>query len=210
MIPIQYQSSPILTRLVECIQQHYDMAGVLDSFYRQVMDIDTANSFGLDIWGRIVGIDRFLTVTPDYARFGFNTPNKSFMPFNRAPFRNGPVASSTYRLDDDAYRKLIMTKAMSNIVRPNAPTLNAMLQYLFDGRRCYALDLGGMRMRFVFGFYLEPYERAIVESEVFATPAGVLIDIVEIPQPNIFGFNEACPGFAPFGQGTLYNDGEPT
>ena len=205
MIPIQYQNSKTLSMLVDFIYQHYDTQSVIDNFYDVVFNIYTAKGFGLDIWGRIVGVGRYLNVKPQNKYFGFDTPNNSFTPFNVAPFRNGEPVTSTYRLYDEAYRKLILVKAMANIVRPNAPTINRMLQFLFDKRRCYVLDLGGMAMRYVFAFYLQPYERAIIESEHFLRPAGVRVEILEIPEPNIFGFHEGGAGFAPFNQGTFYN-----
>lgn len=205
MIPIQYQNSKTLCMLVNFIYQHYDTQSVIDNFYDVVFNLYTAKGFGLDIWGRIVGVGRYLNVRPQNKYFGFDTPNDSFTPFNVAPFRNGEPETSTYRLSDDAYRKLILVKAMANIVRPNAPTINRMLQYLFDKRRCYVLDLGDMAMRYVFAFYLQPYERAIIESEYFPRPAGVRVEILEIPEPNIFGFHEGGASFAPFNQGTFYN-----
>lgn len=205
MIPIQYQNSTTLCMLVDFIYQHYDTQAVIDKFYDFVINLDTARGFGLDIWGRIVGAGRYLNVKPQTKYFGFDTPNNSFSTFNYAPFRNGEPETSTYRLDDEAYRKLILVKAMANIVRPNAPTINRMLQYLFDKRRCYVLDLGDMAMRYVFAFYLQPYERAIIESEYFPRPAGVRVEILEIPEPNIFGFHEGGASFASFNQGTFYN-----
>lgn len=201
----QYGNSPVLQSLVANLEKYFDADTFLDEFYDKIWNIDTANSFGLDIWGRIVGIDRYLNVQKQERNFGFNTPNKSFAPFDVAPFRNGPSDTTTYRLNDDAYRKLIMVKAFRNIVSPNAPVINQMLQYLFDGRRCYVLDVGGMGMRYVFAFYLQPYERAIIESDVFPRPAGVWKEIVEIPQPNVFGFDEAGEESAPFNQGSFYS-----
>ena len=59
-------------------------------------------------------------------------------------------------------------------------------------------------MRYVFSFYLQPYEKAIIYSNVLPRPSGVRREILEIPQPNVFGFHEAGPGFAPFNQGTFF------
>lgn len=200
----QYANSPVLQALVANLEAYFDPKVAIDTFYDQIWNIDTANSYGLDIWGRIVGIGRYLTIKRQDKNFGFHTANNSFTPFNVAPFRNGEPTTTTYRLNDEAYRKLILTKAFSNIVRPNAPTINRMLQYLFDGRRCYVLDLGNMAMRYVFSFYLQPYEKAIIYSNVLPRPSGVRREILEIPQPNVFGFHEAGPGFAPFNQGTFF------
>lgn len=200
----QYANSSAIQTLVSNLQMYFDPVRATDEFYNKIWNIDTANSYGLDIWGRIVGVGRYLNVKNSEKNFGFNTPNNSFAPFNVAPFRNGEPVTSTYRLTDEAYRKLVMVKAMANIVRPNAPTLNLMLQYLFSGRRCYALDLGNMSMRYVFAFYLQPFEKVIIQSEIMPRPAGVRLEILEVPQPYIFGFSEAGDRSSPFNQGTFF------
>ena len=201
----QYGNSPTIQQLVANLKLYFDSESAVNEFYDKIWNIETANTFGLDIWGNIVGIGRYITAESTSKFFGFQTTNDSFAPFDQAPFYDGKRATTTYRLGDEAYRKLIMVKAMANIVRPNAPTINRMLQYLFDGKRCYVLDIGGMAMRYVFAFYLQPYEKTIVYSDVLPRPAGVRVEIVEIPQPNIFGFSEAGSESAPFNQGTFYN-----
>lgn len=201
----QYGNSPTIQQLVANLKLYFDSESAVNEFYDKIWNIETANAFGLDIWGNIVGIGRYITAESTSKFFGFQTTNNSFAPFDQAPFYDEKRAMTTYRLGDEAYRKLIMVKAMANIVRPNAPTINRMLQYLFDGKRCYVLDLGGMAMRYVFAFYLQPYEKTIVYSDVLPRPAGVRVEIVEIPKPNIFGFSEAGSESAPFNQGTFYN-----
>jgi len=116
------------------------------------------------------------------------------------------ISTETFRLSDDAYRLLILAKAMSNIFGRSAQEINAMLRHLFQDRgNCYVLDLGNMRLRYVFEFFLEPFERAIVRNtEVFARPAGVLSEAVEIPSLTFFGFGEANDDYLPFNDGTFY------
>lgn len=201
----QYGNSPTIQQLIKNIRLYFDSESAVNEFYDKIWNIETANSYGLDVWGNIVGVSRNITADGDSKFFGFQTANDSFLPFDNAPFWNGKRATTTYRLGDYAFRRLIMVKAMSNIARPVPQTLNQMLTYLFDGRRCYALDLGGMRARYVFSFYLKPYEKQIVCSDILPRPAGVKIEIVEIPQPNVFGFSEAGAESAPFTQGTFFN-----
>lgn len=201
----QYGNSPIIQQLVANLQAYFDVDAAIDEFYNKIWNIDTANSFGLDIWGRIVGIGRTITTESDTPFFGFETTNDSFVPFDQGTFYDDDRATTTYTMDDDMYRKVILCKAMSNIVRPNAQTINSMLQYLFDGKRCYVLDTGGMSMRYVFAFYLKNWQKTLVTSDILPRPAGVLVEIVEIPQPNIIGFSEAGSSSATFDQGTWYN-----
>lgn len=203
----QYANSPRLQALVANLEAYFDPAASIDQFYNQIWNVDTANGYGLDIWGRIVGIGRYLTVEKKSAVFGFNVPSKSFTPFDVAPFKSGNTQTQTYRLDDKAYRRLVLAKAFANIVRPSAPALNRILQILFDGKRCYVRDTGNMTMQYVFCFFLEPFEKAIVLSDILPRPSGVKVSFVEYPLPNIFGFSEA-ESYAPFNYGTLYNTTE--
>ena len=84
MIPIQYQSSPILSQFVDFIYQNYDFQATIDDFYDKVVNLDTAQGFGLDVWGRIVGVERYLTIQGTGVNFGFYTGDGSFTPFNEA------------------------------------------------------------------------------------------------------------------------------
>lgn len=86
--------------------------------------------------------------------------------------------------------------------------MNRLLQNLFAGRgRCYVNDLGNMRMRYTFEFYLQPWEEAIVtQSGALPRPTGVLASLIQVPVPNVFGFSEAGASAAPFDQGVFYSE----
>lgn len=202
----QYANSPIIQALVEDIRDYYDAEGLTKRFYDKIWNLDTASTYGLDIWGRIVDIGRYLTIDGELDVIGFDTADLAWNPFNQAPFVPEEVSTQTYRLEDNAYRKLILAKAMSNIFGRSAQGLNNMLTLLFEGRgKAYALDLGGMRMRYVFEFELEPYERAIVHNEkIFARPAGVESEAKELPS-YLFGF---APDAQPFNQGMFWQGAE--
>ena len=68
-------------------------------------------------WGKIVDVERLLTVTPSQQFLGFgeatSTPAELTdpQPFNQAPFYTGVQDTNTVVLTNDAYRKLIMCKA---------------------------------------------------------------------------------------------------
>ncbi len=82
-------------------------------------------------------------------------------------------------LTDDAYRILILTKALANIASTSSAAINQLLRNLFPGRgKAYVEDLGGMAMRFVFDFALTPVEYAIVsQSGALPHPAGVALSV---------------------------------
>ena len=204
----QYAASPRMQQLMASMGEYLDPSRWTDEFYNVLWNVDTAEGFGLDIWGRIVGVDRFLQVGSS-TYFGFNTtPTESWQPFNQSPFYSGPPSTSTFRLADNAFRALILAKALTNITETTTPGINSVLQNLFPGRgRCWVNDLGSMSMRFVFEFALQPWERAVLASgEALPRPAGVRATIAEIPT-STFGFAEAGASAQPFNQGTFLSTG---
>src|SRR6185312_13821238 len=135
----QYANSPTLLQLVQNIETYLDQTINFAQFYAYIWNVATAVGFGLDIWGKIVGVGRTILV-------------------------EGTVTI----LGDDDYRTLVLTKALANILATTAPSFNQLLSNLFPGQRCYVTDLGNMQMGVVFEFLLTPVQLAIVtQSGVF-------------------------------------------
>jgi len=186
---------------------YLDPRADFDAFYSFVWNVETAQGFGLDIWGRIVNIGRELTVPATLTYFGFNEAEPGAYTFGEAPFYvEASDATQTYRLADDAYRTLILTKALANISAVNAPTLNQLLRNLFAARgKCYVNDMGGMQLRYTFEFLLTDYEFAIMtQSGAIPRPAGVGAYVLTTDAP-VFGFSEAFA--APFDQAPFIQEG---
>lgn len=199
----QFANSPTLMQMIESMNQYFDPATNFEEFFNYVWNVDTAQGFGLDIWGRIVNVGRELTIPGELFYLGFETSLGS-QPFGQAPFYTGAPVTQTYLLTDEAYRALILTKALANISASTPASLNALLQNLFPDRgRAYVLDLGGMQIRFVFEFLLEPFEYAVMtQSGAVPRPAAVGSDILQVDVPGTFGFMEASG--QPFGQGVFF------
>ncbi|CUJ66367.1 DUF2612 domain-containing protein [Achromobacter xylosoxidans] len=208
----QYANSPTLVQLLNNMDEYINPDADFDAFYDFVWNVETAQGFGLDVWGRIVGVGRRLTIPGEETYLGFDesytapTAATGPQPFGQAPFWTGEASTQTYLLSDEAYRTLILVKALANISDCTAPSLNRLLQNLFEGRgRCYVNDLGHMHMRFTFEFFLQPFEMAILaQSNAIPRPAAVGVSIAEVPVPNVFGFAEAGDGVAPFDYGTFF------
>lgn len=200
----QYQNSPILIKLIQNFNAYIDPSKDIEAFLSLIWNVNTANSYGLDIWGQIVNVSRILTIeaTPDY--LGFKNSASDWQPFGQAVFFAGDEATTSYRLSDDAYRTLIMVKALTNISRATSGTINTLLTNLFSDRgRCYVMDDGDMRMHFVFEFALESYELAIITSSgVFPRPSGVKCYV--LPSVSNFGFQTPGNEYEPFGQGVFF------
>lgn len=204
----QYANSPTITKLIYNMNQYFRVDTDFDNFYNYVWNIETAQGFGLDILGRIVNIPRQIQIQPNIEYFGFNEALPGSFPFNEGTFYNGVPATQTYILSDDAYRQLILVKALANISATTAPAINQLLQNLFAGSgRCYAIDDGNMQMHYVFEFLLTPYQFAIMTSGALPTPAGVTVGLLNAVLP-CFGFSEAgTDSAAPFGQAPFIQPG---
>jgi len=203
----QYGNSATISQLIHDMSTYLDPRADFDAFYDFVWNVETAQGFGLDIWGRIVNISRELTIPAALTYLGFNEAVPGSYPFGEAPFYvEASGATQTYRLTDDAYRTLILTKALTNISAVNAPTLNQLLLNLFATRgRCYVNDMGGMQLRYTFEFLLTDYEFAIMtQSGAIPRPAGVGAYIITTDAP-VFGFSEAFA--APFDQAPFIQEG---
>lgn len=198
----QYANSPRLLHIITSLWEAIAPEKFTEDFYELVMSIPNANGFGLDIWGRIVGIGRTVTfVNPDGEYFGFE---EGFYPFNERPFSAPGSGTDTWELTNDAYRELILMKALSNIVYATAPNINALMRAMFSGP-CYCLITGHMQMRYVFEFNMTAYQRHLVyNTDILPRPCGVEISIIISADPSgIFGFDGS--GLQPFGQGVFYN-----
>lgn len=207
---IQYANSPRLMALSNNLQAYLTPDADIDAFYNIVFNVDTAEGFGLDIWGRIVGLEngRYVQI-PANTYFGFKTSDSAWQPFDQAPFKSqGDGQTQTYKLLDDPFRVLILAKAMTNIVATTSPAINQVLQNLFPGRgSCYVNDLGGMQMRYTFEFPLEPWEISVLTSgAALPRPAGVDATILNYQRGSTFGFAEAGDA-QPFNQGTFLSIG---
>ncbi|KAG1253446.1 hypothetical protein G6F65_017465 [Rhizopus arrhizus] len=129
----QYANSPTLRQLIRNMDEYINPDADFDAFYDYVWNVETAQGFGLDIWGRIVGVGRMLTIPGNETFLGYNEA-LNWQPFNQAPFYMGTQATQTYRLADDAYRKLILVKALANISDCTSPSLNRLGSNLVAGR----------------------------------------------------------------------------
>lgn len=194
----QYDNSPILHALLGGVERTIDPFVDIQKFFYTVFNPHTASGWGLDCWGRIVGIGRQLTLRGSDTAFGFH--GSDLQPFDQGTFWNDN-ATSTYTLADEAFRQLIFYKAGINLTDGTLASLNRIMQTMFSSRgKVCVLHIGTMRIRFFFDFWLRPFERALVSREdVPPKPAGVGFDIYDTPRAETFGF--AGSDLQPFNRG---------
>jgi len=186
----QYVDSPTLTSLIESFSDAISPDTDITNFYNNIWNVATAVGNGLDIWGQIVGVSRYLQINASNY-FGFDesvtTPTLATgaQPFNQAPFSLGATATTTFALTDAQYRRLILVKAAANISNLSIPAINSLLRAEFgtsDGTNpygaAYVVDLGGMAFQYYLNFVPSAVQIAIINnSGVFPRPAGVNVSL---------------------------------
>lgn len=185
----QYANSPTIMQLITNMNAYLDPTANINAFYDLLWNVDTAVGYGLDVWGRIVGVGRVLRITgAEY--FGFDGPGgPSGLPFNQGVFYNGQPLTSNYALLDGPYRVLILAKALANISDGTISAINQILINLFSptgllpvSGNSYVTDGEDMTMTYTFSAHLDPVQTAIVfQSGVLPRPCGVSASVVQPP-----------------------------
>ena len=204
----EYANSPIITSLIESWFAAIDQTENLNGFFDNIWNVDTAQGYGLDVWGRIVGVPNGRTVAITGGTFFGFKESGTALGFNQAQFYNGYPITANYQLSDIQFLRLILAKALANISDGSIQSINRILLTLFPGRGlCYVQDgqpmksyfgfkesgtaLGfnqapfyssaivpGMVMTYVFFFPLTPIDLAIMNAGVLPKPSGVQASIV--------------------------------
>jgi hypothetical protein len=179
----QYANSPIITRLITNMAAYLDRTVDFQSFFDTIFNIDTAVGYGLDVWGRILGVQRVLLLQTGGIYFGFEEQGLTIDGFGQEPFFSGQPTTNNFPLSDSAFRQLLIAKALFNICSGSIPAINAILLTLFPNRgACYVIDNGNMTMIYRFKFFLTPVEVAIVtQSGAIPRTAGVSASVVQGP-----------------------------
>ncbi|CDL86947.1 DUF2612 domain-containing protein [Xenorhabdus cabanillasii] len=198
----QYANSPAICTILNSVNESIDPRENINEFYQMAVNILTARGFGLDIWGRIVGISRDLSIPdPNIDYFGFKE-TKKYTPFDQSPFYGGNNSESSYMMDDSTFREVILMKAFSNILHATAHHINRFLSSCFIRGRAYYLITGHMTARYVFEYRLSEFEKNLIYNrQILPRPSGVKISITELPLGEFFGFYGT--GFQPFDQAAL-------
>lgn len=149
----QYSNSATLTQLITNLNTYIDPDANLQQFYDLIWNVDTAEGYGLDVWGRIVGVTRYIKV-PSGRWFGFNEATTiGADPWNQGVFYDGGELTHTVTLTDEEYRLLIFAKAATNITDASIPSINQILMNLFPNRgNTYVLDGRNQPHEACFGF----------------------------------------------------------
>lgn len=232
----QYCNALRLNSILKSMTDFYqkDVEQFVSDWYKDVFNLKTANSFGLNIWGRILGAPR-PTITPQ--NFGIDA-NGAFRFKNantgtwhsvwlsgvtpQINVEKNPVANPTLYpilLDDETYRLGLLAKLFLLNSNASIADINKFLKYLFPNKVVYVQDNYNMTMSIIFEFVPTQTDLTIITYEPFSPrPMGVYMDYgIKILDKNIFslqgmdlgtwGTNENTldPSVVEQGLGVFYN-----
>jgi hypothetical protein len=175
---VQYQHSPVLAALVQYIGAWLDGRCFDDLFFNTVWNLDTAQGWGLDVLGRIVGASRMLTVPEEGVFLGFEGQGTAAN-LDWGSWYRGADATLNVRLSDAAWRRVILARARANVCGCTIPEINALLMLLFpDYGNSYVVDNADGSMTYRFGAPLSSLDYAIVSQEgILPRPTGIRVTI---------------------------------
>lgn len=227
-IQSQYGNSPTIKKLLWAFRGHIRPEIDIQEFYKNIMDIDTATGKGLDIWGRIVGVDRNIYIDDsyvDYPLFGFKGGGTNANPFNQGVFYDPANVIIGDRvlvtLDDGNYRRLILFKALANISTADMATINQLSAKLYEDEDLLCTNIvdegilpngdkyntSPMYVRFIWrkNEISNLDKQLFNEGIIFSLAAGVQYDVKIISKDPLFGF--AGSGLNPFNNGAFVKIG---
>ena len=198
----QYENADKFVRLIQSQQAWIDenQNKFWHDWFRDVFDVDTANSFGLSVWAIILGINLAVPTTPTVGNtsWGFGANRRNFGRGNFGRDRDGQI-----NLSLDQQRLVIKLRLAQIIVRPTAYYINEMLESILNtpGRSVYAYDTLDMEyVVYVFDFAPDSQLRFILENyDLLPRPSGVGVQWIVASRPA-WGFG---PNRLNFNNGTF-------
>lgn len=201
----QYSNASRLLALIDAEQSFVDanITGFWQNWYDDVFNIDTCNTFGLEVWGLILGVRR---PYQDPANYHINKQN-NFMLWNKDDKLwhvvylkgaspqfvvgiQGEELDSRIFVDDETYRLFLKARMFLYNSNGSMADINRYLEFLFPDKAVFATD--GYDMSVTVVFYYTPGERdmALINSPDFLPlPAGVQLNTLIGDPKQTFGFD---------------------
>lgn len=168
----QYNNAPNLNSLVNQKNEWYveNQIKFWNDWVSDVLNIATANDYGLAVWGNLLKIPRTYNV---------NGNNEA--------------------LSTEQYRTVILARLRLLKTHGTIPEINELLQFIFGKYgKAYVEDGYDMTMTYHFNFNLTSLQIEVLRStNLLPRPAGVKISVIAVSK-EVFGFNGS--GCQPFNQ----------
>ena len=169
-------------------------------WYTNVFNVDTANQFGLSVWGIILDIPLYIANPPsNNPRFGFAPEDVNFSFGNLEP-----EGGLNYQLPLETQRRAIKLRYAQLVSSGCVPEINRALKYVFSDLGAASLyDYGNMTQRYIFNFPLT-YDLLYLFNnfDILPRPSGVR-SVYYDATIQYFGF---APEDTNFYNGNCYED----
>ena len=182
----QYSASPRILALAGMYWDMLNPGSEIQTMLDDMLNPSTARGYGLDVWGRIVGIKRAtVPVSGEYLAFDPDPmSNPDGDSWNNAPFNPlTPQGLAT----DSVFRVYVMVKAMMNIGNGSLADINKYFSLMFPNSGIQVIHAGTMIIRVL------DYDAVLTDAAIMAlrsidwVPAGVGWQVWQ-GEPDCFGF----------------------
>lgn len=198
----QYSASPRILALAGMYWDMLNPGSEIQTMLDDMLNPSTARGYGLDVWGRIVGIKRAtVPVSGEYLAFDPDPmSNPDGDSWNNAPFNPlTPQGLAT----DSVFRVYVMVKAMMNIGNGSLADINKYFSLMFPDSGIQVIHAGTMIIRVL------DYDAVLTDAAIMAlrsidwVPAGVGWQVWQ-GEPDCFGFLGS--ELQPFNQAPFISD----
>lgn len=179
----QYEDAEKLKAIVTAKQEwvNQNQRDFWGSWYRDVFNIDTANTFGLSVWARILDAPLTISVAPQANKipFGFGGFNKNF---NNGNF--GLNNDQSQGLTVSQQRMVIRFRYLQLTTNCSIPEINQFLKDVFasDGLAYVTYDKSENKIVYNFGFNPDSQLQFVLdEFDLLPRPASVGVKWQVIP-----------------------------
>ncbi|BEO24287.1 hypothetical protein SMQC20_28710 [Serratia marcescens] len=210
MLIWQYRGKPKARQTVGLLFGESKTAWQSAQAVGEMLNIDTATGYALDLVGRHVGLSRTLKTFVPKEYFGW-VGVEAALGFGAGIFyRAGESLKNSSRLKDDDYRFLIKAKVLKNTQRPTMEGITASIKQLL-GEGAFAIDSYDMTMNIIVPEkQLTTLRRyALLSLDILIRPIGARYKFIVIESEHPFGWAGDQQAFG-FGDGKftriIYND----
>ena len=185
----QYRTKPKALETIRAIYKETDLTFQNIIRIADILNIDTATGYALDLVGRHIGVSRVLPTAIAKEYFGW-LEDKNALPFGIGEFyRYGDALSASVVLNDNDYRFFIRAKITKNYQNGTIENIVKSIQFVV-GNHSNVIDIQNMTMNIIVNSdklnSLTLY--AISKMDILVRPVGVMYEYTVLVNDKPFGF----------------------
>lgn len=185
----QYRTKPKALGTIRAIYKETDLTFQNTIQIADILNIDTATGYALDLVGRHIGVSRVLPTAIAKEYFGWVEDDRS-LSFGIGEFyRYGDSLSSSVVLNDSDYRFFIRARITKNYQTGTIENIVKSIQFVV-GNHSNVIDIQNMTMNIIVNSdklnSLTLY--AISKMDILVRPIGVMYEYTVLVNDKPFGF----------------------